>query len=261
MSRYIICFRTLPKLYISKILRCLSLTNINGNLSFDFRFYLYLCIMNKLIIPSKTERLIQKNDFFLTRGHDFIEIGGIKWATCNIGAKNPADTGFYFQWGNTKGYTAEEMISGKINFSSHSYELNFGEVCHITNKDILRLNYEHDAAHVNWGGAWRMPTTEDFLKLASATIHNWIKNYKKSGINGLLFTDIKDKSKQLFLPAAGYAYGSKISLMGVDGSCWTSNSVVGRGNTANSIITREISREWNASDYIYYGFPIRPILG
>ena len=67
-----------------------------------------------LIIPSKTERLIQKNDFLLTRGHDFVEIGGIKWATCNIGAKKPTDPGLYFQWGNTKGYTAEEIANMSV---------------------------------------------------------------------------------------------------------------------------------------------------
>ena len=36
-----------------------------------------------------------------TGGHDYVEIGGIKWATVNIGAESATDTGIYFQWGDT----------------------------------------------------------------------------------------------------------------------------------------------------------------
>ena len=35
-------------------------------------------------------------------GHDFVDLGlSVKWATCNIGAKDPTEYGDYFAWGET----------------------------------------------------------------------------------------------------------------------------------------------------------------
>ena len=45
-------------------------------------------------------------------GHEYVEIGGLKWATMNIGANNVTDYGLYFQWGDTQGYTAFQVGSG-----------------------------------------------------------------------------------------------------------------------------------------------------
>jgi hypothetical protein len=45
-------------------------------------------------------------------GHEYVEIGGLKWATMNIGAENPTDNGLYFQWGDAQGYTASQVGSG-----------------------------------------------------------------------------------------------------------------------------------------------------
>ena len=216
--------------------------------------------MNKLIIPSKTERLIQKNDFFLTRGHDFVEIGGVKWATCNIGAEKPTDPGFYFQWGNTKGCPIQELENiSKDHFSSHCYRPNFGEICHTLGQHKIKLKDEYDAAHANWGGAWRMPTTEEFAKLKNATDFRWIRDYKK-GTNGMLFIDKGNHSKQLFFPATGYIYDNKISLRGIDGTYWASDNEVDRGTVANTIITRDCGIRWNGADSCFYGFQIRAIL-
>ena len=47
------------------------------------------------------------------KGHDYVEIGGLKWATMNVGANNITDAGLYFQWGDTQGYTAAQVGSGE----------------------------------------------------------------------------------------------------------------------------------------------------
>ena len=44
-------------------------------------------------------------------GHDYVEIGGLKWATMNVGATGVTDYGLYFQWGDTQGYTASQCGS------------------------------------------------------------------------------------------------------------------------------------------------------
>ena len=49
-------------------------------------------------------------------GYDYVDFGlpsGTLWATCNVGASKPSDTGLYFQWGDTKGYTAEQVGKDK----------------------------------------------------------------------------------------------------------------------------------------------------
>ena len=48
-----------------------------------------------------------------TPSHDYVEIGGLKWATMNVGANNITDAGLYFQWGDTQGYTAAQVGSGE----------------------------------------------------------------------------------------------------------------------------------------------------
>ena len=45
-------------------------------------------------------------------GHEYVEIGGLKWATMNVGATGITDYGLYFQWGDTQGYTASQVGSG-----------------------------------------------------------------------------------------------------------------------------------------------------
>ena len=159
-------------------------------------------------MPSKTERLLEKNSFLLTRGHDFVEIGGVKWATCNIGAEKPTDTGLYFQWGDTRGYTAAQVGNkkGQKSFSWADYKLlesGFLKYNDIDGK--LVLDVEDDAAHVNWGGAWRMPTREEFDTLAygNTVTTFWANDYQDSGVAGLVCIDKTDSSKELFLPAVG----------------------------------------------------------
>ena len=46
-------------------------------------------------------------------GHAYVEIGGLKWATMNVGATSETDYGLYFQWGDTQGYTASQVGSGE----------------------------------------------------------------------------------------------------------------------------------------------------
>lgn len=42
-------------------------------------------------------------------GHEYVDLGlpsGLKWATCNVGAKSPEEYGDYYAWGET--YTKDE---------------------------------------------------------------------------------------------------------------------------------------------------------
>ena len=92
-------------------------------------------------------------------GHGFVDLGlpsGTLWATCNVGATSPEQAGLYFAFGETKGFTAEQVESGERAFDDESY----------TAPSVSdNLTLEQDAAHVYMGGKWRMPTKKDWWEL------------------------------------------------------------------------------------------------
>lgn len=79
------------------------------------------------------------------------------WATCNIGASKPEETGDYFGWGGSNPVniaTKENFDDAKTKWSDDNY---------YQSHDVLKL--EDDTAHIKMGGNWRMPTKEEFQKL------------------------------------------------------------------------------------------------
>lgn len=159
-----------------------------------------------------------------TNGYDYVDMGeaGI-WASCNIGANSPEDPGLYFAWGETKGYTSEQIQEKEHSFDQDNYK--FGTEDNITKYNsidgLTTLELEDDAAHINMRGNWRMPTKEEFEKLHKLCDHT------ASNINGLnvvIYTLLTDRSKQLIFPHTfGYS-GNSGSVFGEYGfSFWTSS--------------------------------------
>ena len=101
--------------------------------------------------------------------HEYVDLGlpsGTLWATCNIGASTPEDYGDHFAWGETapkdyydwftyKWYNGSYGTLTKYNTDSY-----YGTVDNKT-----KLDSEDDAAYVNWGPQWRMPTVEQQKEL------------------------------------------------------------------------------------------------
>jgi hypothetical protein len=166
-----------------------------------------------------------------TPSHDYVEIGGVKWATMNVGANSVTDTGLYFQWGDISGYTASQVGSGEgqkyFGWADYKYSNNGGSGAtdmtkynSTDGKTVLEAS--DDAATVNWGGSWRMPTDADFKALSAATTSAWTTNYQGSGVAGIQFTDKTDSSKTLFFPAAGYYLHGSPYYAGSRGYYWSS---------------------------------------
>lgn len=82
--------------------------------------------------------------------HDFVEIAGIKWATMNVGANKVTDTGLYFQWGDTQGYTVDQITRKEKIFSSTNYNKELSIKYPLDSNTILAL--EDDPVHIAWGG-------------------------------------------------------------------------------------------------------------
>jgi hypothetical protein len=155
-------------------------------------------------------------------GFNFVDLGlptGTLWASCNVGASKPSDSGLYFQWGDTKGYTKDQVgvEDGKKAFRWADYKWNDSKGFTKYNTAGESLELADDAANANMGGSWHMPTPTQIQELINETTNTWTT---QDNVNGRLFTSKNGNS--IFIPAAGYvSYGS---LYGVGGGAdvWSS---------------------------------------
>jgi len=164
--------------------------------------------------------------------YDYVEIGGVKWATKNVGACDITDTGLYFQWGDISGYTATQCGSGEgqkyFGWADYKYLSGAGTSSSAMTKynrtdGKTVLEAADDAARVNWGNKWRMPTYDDFQALHNAVNTAWTADYQGTGVKGLVCTDKADSSKVLFFPACGSCYNGDVSNVGSNGYYWSSS--------------------------------------
>ena len=211
---------------------------------------------------SKFERLLAKNSPFLTRGHDFVDIGGVKWATCNVGAEKPTDMGLYFAWGETKGYTADEVRQGKRLFNWKDYQLiTFGNLSKYNEYDRKTgLDKIDDPVAINWGGRWRLPTADEFAALRNAVNTELVKDYQGSGVAGFVCTDKTDSSKVLFFPAAGYCINDSVSGVSGCGYYWSSYLYSPFHVRSAYCLYFCMYGMGSVSDYRHYGFSVRGVV-
>lgn len=173
--------------------------------------------------------------------HEYVDLGvvvdgkPVYWATTNIGATLPADYGLYFAWGETVGYTQDVNDGRLFDWASYSSDLCGGaynkmkKYCTnssygtVDNKTVLDL--EDDAAHVNWQGAWRMPTQEEQDALCTQCTWTWttMTNSEGKSISGYKVSNKTDSSKFIFLPAAGFRYFGSLGNAGSYGYSWSSS--------------------------------------
>ena len=149
-------------------------------------------------------------------GHEFVDLGlpsGLKWAAENVGAENPEDYGLYFAWGETVGYTAEQVEKKERVFDKVNYKA----------KGILKkLTLEQDAAHSYMGGEWRMPTKAECQELFDNCDASWTDDYNGTGVAGCIFTS-KINGNSVFFPAAGGCFDSSVYCVGSYGYYWSAS--------------------------------------
>lgn len=201
--------------------------------------------------------------------HEYVEIGGVKWATMNIGANSVTDTGLYFQWGDTQGYTASQVGEGEGQkyFSWEDYKYGDGTSSPDTtgmtkynssdNKTVLDAS--DDAAQAAWGNDWRMPTAAEFQALNAATTSAWTDNYHNSGVAGLICTDKTDSSKVLFFPATGFCHYGNVSYVGINGNYFSSSIAPSTVKDAYSLSLGRYGTDWEYVGNRVYGYPVRPV--
>ncbi len=159
--------------------------------------------------------------------------GGPYWADRNIGAEKPSDAGYYFWWGDTVGYKYENETWVASNGSSSGFSFKEKNVP-TSGKSIATLQNEgwittdnalapqHDAAQMQWGGKWRMPTQQELNALCEKCDWTWTT---RNGVYGYVIRGKGNySSTSIFLPAP--SFGRRLSLCGADSytSYWSSVS-------------------------------------
>ena len=180
-------------------------------------------------------------------GHEWVDLGlpsGLRWATCNVGATKPEEYGNYYAWGEVEPKevydwsTYKWMTSGMSSWTGinkYTYADGQNEDYDVVwydnsgnfigdNKTIL--DKEDDAAAVNMGGSWRMPTRAEQDELRTECTWTWttlndVNGYNVEGPNG----------NSIFLPAADWRYGSDLSSAG-SGDYWSSSLYTGYSGNA-----------------------------
>lgn len=192
--------------------------------------------------------------------HEWVDLGlpsGTLWATMNIGANAPEEYGDYFAWGETEpkddynwntnkwGYYDE---NSKLHITKYNTNSGYGPV---DNK--IELDTEDDAAYVNWGSSWRMPTMVQIKELINKCSWEWTT---RNGING--YRVIGPNGNELFLPATGYRYNSSLYYSYFEGHYWSRDLYDIYPDGAYRLRIAEGVRNCNVYNR-YFGYAVRAV--
>ena len=190
--------------------------------------------------------------------HEYVDLGlpsGTLWATCNVGANTPEEYGYYFAWGETETkeiyeWSTYKWCNGSENtLTKYCTNSNCGTVDNKT-----ELDFEDDAAYVNWGSSWRMPSMEQQRELVEQCSCTWTT---LNGVNGRLFTG--PNGNTLFLPAAGYYWPGQLIEVGSYGVCWSRTLRPDGSNYAYGLNFTPNIAGWNYGNYRYGGRSVRAV--
>lgn len=218
--------------------------------------------------------------------YEYVDLGlpsGLLWAKCNVGAATEDEAGQYFQWGDTQGYTAEQIGTGAgkkffawsdYKFSIDGSSSNFSKYNESDNKTVL--DPEDDGVRANMGGDWRMPTREDFIELISNTdvylvpnegheikgslqsesMWMWDEVVVDYTFRGIKFYHKEDKEKYMFIPAAGSSFSGRNETVGQQLHLWSSSV---RSITEGSDFFVSSTMGTIMGNARYYGIPVRGV--
>ena len=127
---------------------------------------------------------------------------GTLWADRNLGAESVTDYGDYYMWGSTEPDTDNpcDWEHGPFNGGFSRYNSDMVEIIRKESFHNGILSDQYDAAHVQVGGNWHMPTMEQFHELIDYTDSEWTSF---EGIRGRKLTS-RYNDHSIFIPASGY---------------------------------------------------------
>ena len=202
---------------------------------------------------SKIERIEVKYDE--ARADTAVDLGlpsGLKWAKFNIGANAPEEHGGYFAWGET---TEKNVYSWGWYLCQQSECGTWADpfIKNYQSAGTYTLGPAYDAAHIQWGGSWRMPTQDDFKELtenctSEKTTVNGVSGYRYTGWNG----------NSIFLPDGQIKNGPNLTSDVFKSAYWTSYCMCFSFSTAQQASAFAPNGNLSKIDRAY-GLAIRPV--
>lgn len=202
---------------------------------------------------SKIERIEVKYDE--ARADTAVDLGlpsGLKWAKFNIGANAPEEHGGYFAWGET---TEKNVYSWGWYLCQQSECGTWADpfIKNYQSAGTYILGPAYDAAHIQWGGRWRMPTEDDFKELkencsCEKTTVNGVSGYRYTGWNG----------NSIFLPDGKIKNGTNLTSDLFKCAYWTSFCMYYSISTAQQASAFAPNGNLSKIDRAY-GLAIRPV--
>lgn len=202
-----------------------------------------------------SEALVKKH---IIVNNEYVDLGlesGNLWAKCNLGANNPEEFGKYYMWGSIQNNDKQScdwpntpFNDGKNDYSITTYLENKKNI--VDSNGILLP--ENDAAYVELGDKWCMPTKKDFEELLNSTTQKWC-DFK--GVKGVKFTS-KKNDNTLFIPAGGL---KQKQTSGLDGACELWSSTLSTYAGCAERLYFKYRNKWIQGMARCFGLPIRPV--
>ena len=194
--------------------------------------------------------------------HTKVDLGlSVKWATCNVGASKPEDYGDYFAWGETSPKSTYSWSTYKYSkglattLTKYCKDSRLGNNGYSDSKTVL--DSKDDAARVNWGGSWRMPTKAEFDELLDNCSWTWTT---MNGVKGCKLVSKKPgySGNYIFLPAAGGRHDTTPDGGGSYGYYLSSSLYTTLSCSAYTLRFNSSSANCYGYDR-YQGFSVRPV--
>lgn len=185
------------------------------------------------------------------QNHEYVDLGlpsGTLWATCNVGTNNEWENGNHYSWGETstkRTYKSncKYYIRKGLFIYLKKYCNDDGEGYKGYSDNYTILEKADDAAYVNWGSNWCMPTLTQYEELCSNCYWVWTDTIDNQGhkyIGYMVYKALNTEDKgvkiyvgktadaaytenvdHIFFPAAGLDFES--SEVGYSGFYWSSS--------------------------------------
>ena len=175
-----------------------------------------------------------------------VDLGlSVYWSSCNVGAEAPEEYGEYYAWGETKPKSYYNNGNYAFYNSNTTQYIDIGDNISGT---------EYDAATVNLGSDWRMPTNAEIKELIDNCTWQWTQI---NNVNGYKVT--AENGNSIFIPAAGFKSGYSLISQKENGQYSTGNIINSNNGYASSLAFSSSSIERNKWIAKLYGCTIRPV--
>lgn len=149
-------------------------------------------------------------------GHGYMDLGlSVMWAHVNMGAEVVGEYGDFYAWGETEPkdyFSYDNYKYCKREGTAYKYLKYCTDPSSGPVDGLTTLEPEDDAAHVQWGGSWRMPTKEEWIELREKCTWKYSHENNKKG-----WTVTGPNGNKIFFPLAGGQTWNEISSRGSAG--------------------------------------------